>query len=71
MHLIQDPLMQKNNLNELLIKNMTRKEFLVSLSLGAVTITGIPGLLKKYSESDVLSKKTESHKGFGSGAYGK
>jgi len=54
--------------DELLSKEMTRKEFLLHIGLLLFVLTGISGLLKTLSDPYLTSKKAQ--KGFGSGPYG-
>ena len=61
--------------DELLSKEMTRKEFLFHISLLLFVLTGISGLLKTLSDPHLTKKnKRSSHallkKGFGKGSYG-
>jgi hypothetical protein len=55
---------------DLLSKNMTRKEFLLHLGILLLTITGITGLLRTVSNPNLLSKHKQVPAGFGSGSYG-
>lgn len=50
------------NLQNLLTRSMTRKEFLVFLGLAVLTISGIDKFLKPLSSS--------AKSGFGGGSYG-
>lgn len=54
----------------ILNKKMDRKEFIISLGIILLTITGISGILKNFKDIDLngLSKKAES--GYGSSSYG-
>ena len=54
-------------LNELLKKEVDRKEFLLYAGLILLAITGVSGALKNIS----LITKEPKQKGFGSGPYGK
>jgi hypothetical protein len=54
------------DLNHIVSLEMTRKEFLVYLSLAVLAITGISGMLQSLSS---LGYKRQE-KGFGSGPYG-
>ena len=64
------PVMQIALFEELLAKEMTRKEFLLHLGLLLLTITGITGLLRTVSNPNLLSKHKSVASGFGSGPYG-
>jgi arginine exporter protein ArgO len=62
-------------IQEILIKKMTRKEFLVYFGMFFLTIFGISSLLKKFSKLNPQSKKiTTSNNNkkttFGARAYG-
>ena len=64
-----------NYLQQILTKEMNRKEFLTYLGMFFLTITGVSAVLKNLSKMDFNSKKTISSKGssktgFGSSAYG-
>jgi hypothetical protein len=56
--------------DELLSKEMTRKEFLLHIGLLLLTLTGISSLLRTISDPHLASRNTKSSKGFGSGPYG-
>lgn len=53
-------------LNELLVKEVNRKEFLLYFGVVLLAVTGISGILKNVS--GVVNGKAE--KGFGGGPYG-
>lgn len=55
--------------DELLTKEMTRKEFLLHVGLLLLMITGITGLLKTLSNPHLIAQNS-TKKHFGSGAYG-
>ncbi len=59
--------MSATPLNELLNKEVDRKEFLIYTGLILLTITGIPGVMKNVL--NVINGKQQ--KDFGSGPYGK
>ena len=55
--------------NELLLKKMTRKEFLLHLGLFVVMMSGVPNILKSLIQArpnQLLAKP----RGFGNGPYG-
>lgn len=56
--------------DELLAKQMTRKEFLVHLGILFLAITGISGVLKTLSDPHITSNRTNVKTGFGGGRYG-
>ncbi|MDQ3008743.1 MAG: hypothetical protein M3Q81_04045 [bacterium] len=57
--------------NELLLKPVTRKEFLLHLGVLLLMITGVSGLLKTLADPNVTTVTSTKHKnGFGSGPYG-
>jgi hypothetical protein len=62
--------MQIKLFNELLSKEMTRKEFLLHVGLLALMITGISGLLKTLADPHLLTNNSKPKSGFGSGPYG-
>jgi hypothetical protein len=55
--------------NELLAKELTRKEFLIHLGILLLAVTGIAGLLKTLSDPNLVNKKIKTEK-FGNGTYG-
>lgn len=62
--------MVQSTFDELLAKEMTRKEFLLHVGLLLFAITGISGLLKNISNPNLLNNHKQASVGFGSGAYG-
>lgn len=69
--------MNSSSWNKLLNKNMNRREFLVHMAVGILTITGISGVIKSLSELDKDANKSNSNSaqrttslGYNSGAYG-
>jgi len=55
----------------LLSKEVTRKEFLLHLSVLLLAVTGISSLIKTLSDPHLVDRKLTRHKsGFGSGPYG-
>lgn len=62
--------MQIKIFDELLSKEMTRKEFILHIGLLFFIITGISGLLKTLSNPNLTKKNTKITTGFGSGPYG-
>ncbi|MEI9966592.1 MAG: hypothetical protein WDN67_03055 [Candidatus Moraniibacteriota bacterium] len=66
---------QKPLFAQLLVKPLTRKEFLLHLGLVLLALSGIPALLKTLSSPDPVQPKTRrtssrSEESFGGGAYG-
>ena len=59
--------MKLGGINTLLTRKMNRKEFLITVGVIVVTLTGILGIYKNIS--GFTYPKTE--RGFGSGPYGK
>lgn len=59
----------KNNLNTLLQKEMTRKEFLATLGLGVATVMGLTTVLKMLSGNNG-GQQVGSSGGYGASAYG-
>lgn len=55
---------------QLLAKEMTRKEFLLHLGLLLLAITGISGLLRTVANPNLLNAHKHVSSGFGSGTYG-
>lgn len=62
--------MQIPQLNTLLSKEMNRKEFLIHIGMVLLIITGVSSLLQTLAKPELLHKKTQPSKGFGSGPYG-
>lgn len=60
--------MQVKAFDQLLSREMTRKEFLAHIGLLFFIITGVSGLLKTLSDPHLTKKKQTT--GFGSGPYG-
>lgn len=60
--------MSNNKLNQFLTQKMSRKQFLVYLGLGFLSLIGISDFLKKLSDPSLFRKKATQ--GFGSDAYG-
>lgn len=56
--------------DQLLAKEMTRKEFLLHLGFLLLAITGITGLLKTVSNPELLTARRKVSTGFGAGPYG-
>jgi hypothetical protein len=57
------------NVQTLLQKEMTRKEFMATLGFGAATVMGFGSILKLLGGAPATSKKQVSS-GYGSSAYG-
>lgn len=53
-------------LNDLLDKEMDRKEFLVRTGAAVLAIVGVAGVLKSFHDADSQS----ASQGYGAGAYG-
>jgi hypothetical protein len=60
----------KHQLDMLLQKKMTRKEFLATLGLGVASIFGITSLLRLLTDQN-RSSNANSPRGYGSSTYGK
>ena len=54
--------------NELLTKEVNRREFLITAGLVLLTVTGISGVIK--SLTSLTDQQQTQSKGFGSGPYG-
>lgn len=54
--------------DELLQKEMTRKEFMAHLGLALLALIGLPGVLGIFAKS-AASKDHDANDGFGSGTY--
>ena len=66
----------KQQLNALLQKDMSRKEFLVTVGLGLVSMTGFASALKFLLESNTTktvstTTTTKQSAGYGNSAYGR
>lgn len=61
--------MKFSHFDQLLTKEMTRKDFLLHLGVLFLVITGISNLLKTLSDPHI-TKQIGSKPGFGSGPYG-
>jgi hypothetical protein len=59
--------MAQKPIQQLLGKEMSRREFLAHLGAGALTIVGVSGLVKTLVD---LGGHKGQHSGFGSGSYG-
>ena len=57
-------------LNNLMQKEMTRKEFLATLGFGAATVMGFSTILELLGKNNPLKHNTASLHGYGNGAYG-
>ena len=58
-------------LNDLMQKEMTRKEFIATLGFGAATIFGLGGLLQFLGkESPFQQQRSSSSLAYGGGVYG-
>jgi hypothetical protein len=57
-------------LNDLMQKEMTRKEFIATLGFGAATIFGLGGLLQLLGKENPLQQQSTSRLGYGGGVYG-
>lgn len=56
---------------KLLNRKMNRREFLLSLGVITLAVTGISGILKTLKDPNLLGYKSiKSKQGFGSGPYG-
>lgn len=62
--------MRKNPFNELLAKEMTRREFLQHVGFLLLVITGLSGIVKTLSDPHLIGSQTKASQGFGSGPYG-
>jgi Trp operon repressor len=60
--------MQK--IQDLMHKEMTRKEFLATLGFGVATIFGFSTLLQMLGKKNPLEQQQISSVGYGGGAYG-
>ncbi len=55
---------------QLLSKEMSRKEFLLHVGFLLLAITGISGLLRTISNPNLVNNHKQASVGFGSGPYG-
>jgi len=62
--------MSSRQLSHLLSQELTRKEFLLYLGLLLLTLTGVTGLAKTFSDPKLIHKQSMATRGFGSGPYG-
>jgi len=59
------------NIQELMQKEMSRKEFLATMGFGLATIMGFSTIIKFLTgKSSPFTKQTTSSFGYGSGSYG-
>jgi len=63
--------MTNTNLQNLLERNMTRKQFLATSGAIALTALGVTGTLKKLGDATAPRNISSKSKGFGSTPYGK
>lgn len=57
-------------LNDLMQKEMTRKEFLATLGFGVASIMGFSTLLGLLGKKNPLQQHSTNAYGYGNGAYG-
>jgi hypothetical protein len=57
--------------DDLLTKQMTRKEFLMHLGVLLFALTGISAALKTLSDPHLMSRPIKPNRGFGAGGYGR
>lgn len=62
--------MVKAQINELLSKEMSRKEFLQHIGSGMLVLFGISGLMKALLQQQPKTASRPSSTGYGSSAYG-
>ena len=62
--------MQVNFFDELLSKEVTRREFLLHVGFLLFVLTGISGLLKRMADPNLTNKVSRLKSGFGSRSYG-
>ena len=61
----------KENLNELLTKEMDRKDFLKHIAIAAVAVSGVAGVISALSGKRLTgSAKSNTSYGYGSMTYG-
>jgi hypothetical protein len=58
------------NFSELLLKEMTRREFLAALGVGLVSVMGFASILKFFEHKKTQPAQKYSH-GYGNSAYGR
>ena len=56
-------------LNDLMQREMTRKEFIATLGFGAATVFGLSGILQLLGKQNPLQQQT-SRLSYGGGVYG-
>ena len=61
----------KQNVNELLHKDVNRREFLMHLGAAAVAVVGINELIRKLTEPRKTVHIREVRHGYGMSAYGR
>jgi hypothetical protein len=59
-----------NKLNQLMQKEMTRKEFLATVGFGVATLFGLSTLIKLLTGKENPLQQNGQNLGYGSGAYG-
>lgn len=57
-------------LNDLMQREMTRKEFIATLGFGAATVFGFSGILQLLGKQNPLQQQASSRLSYGGGAYG-
>jgi hypothetical protein len=57
-----------NKLNELMQKEMTRKEFIATVGFGVASLFGLSAILRLLGKENPLNRNDSL--GYGSGAYG-
>lgn len=57
-------------INDLLQKEMTRKEFIATLGFGVATIMGFASILQLLGKKNPLQQHASSYYGYGGGVYG-
>lgn len=60
--------MIKNQFNKLLETEMSRKEFLQHMGAGFLVIVGVSGLIKSFTQTDLLNQPKTSN--YGTSLYG-
>jgi len=61
----------KTPLQELLLRDVSRKEFIATLGLGALSIFGLSTIIRFLTGHHMSAGRQESQSGYGSSAYGK
>lgn len=59
-----------NKINQLLHKEMTRKEFLATLGFGVATLFGMSTIISMFTDKQNPLEQQAQNLGYGNGVYG-